>query len=194
MQSTQPIRASPCSPAQLGVSTCPCAGTITAAAYRSIVDVTVEALTARPAIVLTPLRTRIDALADAERFEEAVDVRDRADALATALRRQRRLEQLSTSGRVVLDVPGGGVELDGGVLIRSWGTSSSTTGRDQDPLPIELVPAPGPHPGERTDEVLVVGAWLDANAHRVRVLDASGTFASPWPGLPTFAARGTGRA
>ena len=194
-QPAQPIRASPCAPAQLGVSVCPCAGTVTAADYRRIVEVAVEALTERPEIVLGPLRSRIDALARAERFEEAVDVRDRADALATALRRQRRLAQLAAGGRVVLEVPGGGAALDGGVLISAWGPSSPTsTPTIQPRLPIDAgADRPGPRTSEVADEVLVVGAWLDANAHRVRLVDASGTLASRWPALPTFAPRLKGR-
>ncbi len=188
-QPTRPVRASPCAPAQLGVSTCPCAGVVTACDYQALVDLTVDALTARPELVLGPLRTRIDALAGTERFEEAADVRDRADALATLLRRQRRLLQLAVSGRVVLDVPGGGVELDGGVLARSWGTSATTAG-DQPRLPIDLnATPPGLRAGDVADEVLVVGAWLDANAHRVRLVEAAGTFASPLPALPSFAPR-----
>ena len=176
-----PMRASPCASAQLGVSTCPCAGDVTVDDYRALVDLTVEALTSRPELVLGPLRTRIDGLARDERFEEAADVRDRADALATALRRQRRLGQLAVSGRIVLEVPGGGVELDGGVLTRAWGTAG---GDDLNSAALALET-----PTDVADEMLLVGAWLDANAHRVRLIEAAGTMCSPLPPLPSFAPR-----
>ncbi len=54
----------------------------------------VEGLTVRPAALLDPLGARIAALAGARRYEEAALVRDRAAALAGALRRQRRLDAL----------------------------------------------------------------------------------------------------
>ena len=60
-------------------------------------------------------------LAAAERFEEAADVRDRAAALAAALRRQRRFDTLRRAGRVVLEVDGrSGAELLHGRLVRAW--------------------------------------------------------------------------
>jgi DNA polymerase-3 subunit epsilon len=180
----RPVRVAPCAPAQIGVSTCPCAGKITVDDYQSLVDLTVKALTARPDLVLGPLRSRIDGLARAERYEQAVDVRDRADALATVLRRQRRLQQLAASGRVELLVPGGGAEIDAGVLRRSWGSASN-----QPSLPIDVEAAPPQRPADVADEVLLVAAWLDANAHRVRLVDASGVLASPSRPLPSFAPR-----
>jgi DNA polymerase-3 subunit epsilon len=181
------LRVAPCAPAQLGVSTCPCAGGITVDDYRSLVDLTVEALTDRPELVLGPLRSRIDGLARAERYEQAADVRDRAEALTIALRRQRRLRQLEASGRVTLEVPGGGVVLESGTLTRAWG---SATRRDTPPaeLSFDLVDASPRRPADMVDEVLLVGAWLDANAHRVRLVDVSGTLASPIRALPSFAA------
>ncbi len=81
----------------------------------------VRGLTRDPELLLAPLRDRMHVLADVERFEEAADVRDRAAALAAALTRQRRLEQLRDSGRIELDLGEAGcVELDGGRLTRTW--------------------------------------------------------------------------
>jgi DNA polymerase-3 subunit epsilon len=188
----RPIRAAACAPAQLGVSTCPCAGSVTSDDYRALVELTVEALTDRPELVLGPLRSRIDGLARAERYEQAADVRDRAEALTTALRRQQRLRQLGSSGRVLLEMPGGGVELEDGVLTRSWGPQTATKPSDgptQPPLALDLATARPERPADVADEVLLVGGWLDANAHRLRLLDVAGTLASPLPALPSFAPR-----
>ena len=47
----------------------------------SIVERTVSGITTEPDVLLEPLRQQMISLADAERFEEAADVRDRAEAL-----------------------------------------------------------------------------------------------------------------
>jgi DNA polymerase-3 subunit epsilon len=185
------VRVAPCAPAQLGVSTCPCAGTVGAGEYRALVELTIEALTESPELVLGPLRRRIDGLARAERYEQAADVRDRAEALTTVLRRQRRLSQLTDAGLLRLLVPGGGAEIDGGILVRSWGNPSRSRMSGTAPrLPIDLLPAPPDRPSDLADEALLVAGWLDANAHRVRLLDASGPLVSPAVPLPSFAPRG----
>jgi DNA polymerase-3 subunit epsilon len=189
-QRARPVRVAPCAPSQLGVSVCPCAGAVSVDDYRTLVDLTVEALTDRPELVLGPLRSRIDGLAGLERYEQAADVRDRADALSLALRRQRRLRQLRGTGRVELEVPGGGAELVDGVLARAWGGGGPVPGV----LAFDLAAAAPERPADVADEVLLVGAWLDANAHRVRLLDVDGTLASPLPALPSFAPRDRVRA
>jgi DNA polymerase-3 subunit epsilon len=113
-------RAAPCTAAQLGVATCPCAGTISPAAYAEIVERAIRGLTTDPHLLLDPLRDRMQLLAADERYEEAADVRDRAGALANALRRQRRLDGLRRAGRVVLTLPDRAqVELDHGRLVAS---------------------------------------------------------------------------
>src|SRR5690606_8615669 len=114
-------RSAPCTAAQLGVATCPCSGGIDEVAYAELVVAVQRGLTGEPESMLRPLRERMHALAAADRFEEAADVRNRADALAGALRRQRRLQGLRRAGRIRLEVPGeGGVELDRGRLVRAW--------------------------------------------------------------------------
>lgn len=172
----------PCAPAQLGVSTCPCAAAISEDDYRSIVETVVRGLTIEPSILLAPLDARMRALATDERFEEAADVRDRAAALASAIFRQRRLDGLRRAGWVVVEVPGrGGVELDGGLLVRSW------SGTDR-PLTL-AAPSPvqaGPLPRHLADEVAVVAAWLDREASRVRLVECSAELASPAGRLPRF--------
>ncbi len=117
----------PCAPAQLGVTTCPCAGTISKAEYAGIVDRLVRGLTGDPAILLEPLRRRMTALADADRFEEAADMRDRGAALARALTRQRQLDGLRRAGRMEIEVltdaaPARRLVLAGGRLVEggSW--------------------------------------------------------------------------
>ena len=187
-------RDAPCAPAQLGVATCPCSGAIDESEYGAIVDVVRHGLTSDPNVLLDPLEQRMRSLAEVERFEEAADVRDRAAALAGALRRQRRLDMLRRAGRLVVELTGGGgAELTAGQLVRAWGARAS--GDDQQSLP--LVPsstdrgdAPSgtdtPLPRDLADELSCVASWLDRHAHRVRVVHCDGGLASPLPALSTY--------
>jgi DNA polymerase-3 subunit epsilon len=135
-----PPRAAPCAPAQLGVSTCPCAGTIGERAYDAHVQRTVLGLTTDPELLLAPLRARMEALASAERYEEAADVRDRAAALTEAMRRQRRIDGLRRAGRLVVEVEGhGGAVVVDGRLVDGW---SGGMGGEPPPL-TDAVPAGG---------------------------------------------------
>jgi DNA polymerase-3 subunit epsilon len=177
----------PCAPAQLGVALCPCSAATSEEEYRAVVDHVVRGLTESPALLLAPLAARMEALATADRFEEAADVRDRAAALAQAVRRQRRLDGLRRAGFVVLEVPGrGGAELEGGLLVRSW------TG-DQPPLTLEAppvpVPASAPLPRHLADEVATVAAWLEREAARVRLVSCSDELASHATRVPAFEPR-----
>ena len=206
-------RSGPCAPAQLGVASCPCAGTIGRQAYAELVDTARLGLTTRPELLLDPLRERMEALAGAERFEEAAATRDRAAALVGALHQQRRLGVLATTARLVLDVPGhGGAELHHGVLVDAWPPgghpgpprldlrSPAIDGRDG--LVVSAEPAGGTGgslfvvgapaaaaavvPAEQVDELACVARWLDKVAGRARLLDCDDGLASPLPALPTF--------
>jgi DNA polymerase-3 subunit epsilon len=180
--------AAPCAPAQLGVSTCPCAAAVDEATYAGIVREVVRGLTAEPAALLDPLDRRMRDLAAAERFEEAAEMRDRASALAAAIARQRRLDGLRRAGRLVLDLPGEvAVELDGGRLVGTWSP-------DQLPLTtLDVHDAAAPLPRSAADEVACIAAWLDKEAHRVRVVSCDGELASPIRRVPRFAPVGSVR-
>jgi len=197
-------RDGPCTPAQLGVATCPCAGTVSEADYGVLVDRVVAGLTVDPALLLTPLRDRMAALARAERFEEAAMVRDRADALGRALHRQRLLDRLRRAGRVELELPGvtkgtprppRRLVLANGRLVDAadadtldlWAEGPSGSGAKPEgpgtPLPRHLV-----------DELSCVASWLDAEAHRVRLVHCEGELASALPPVPRLVpAKGASR-
>jgi DNA polymerase III subunit epsilon len=187
-------RTGPCAPAQLGVAACPCASDLDPAAYRaSAVAPVLDALAGDPTALLAPLRVRLVALAAAQRFEEAAELRDRAAALSRALRRQRQLDALRRAGTMTLRLPdGAGVELERGVLVRAWGPG---TAPEQGVLDLELaagaLPAPspgsGPLPPTLADELAVVASFLDQHAARVRIEHASEGLAVPAHPIPTFA-------
>ncbi len=171
-----------CAPAQLGVSTCPCAGTVSRAEYAGIVDRLVRGLTADPSALLDPLRARMTALAAADRYEEAADMRDRAAALARALTRQRLHDALRRSGRMEIEVlaePSRRVVLTNGRLGPDAGQLSLLDG-DPDPGP------DGPLPRHLVDELACVASWLEAEARSVRVVHCEGPWSFPVPRLPRF--------
>ena len=177
-----------CSPAQLGVATCPCAGQVTAAEYAALVARVVRGLRTDPALLLEPLAQRLARLAREERFEEAADLRDRAASLALALRRQRTFDALRDAGRVVLEAAAGGAELRSGRLVRSWTAEPGgaplpfTPDALHDPGPA----AEGPLPFELVDELSCVASWLDKHAAKVRLVETETALALPLPRLPTF--------
>ncbi|MCU1372292.1 MAG: exonuclease, polymerase epsilon subunit family [Ilumatobacteraceae bacterium] len=194
-------RSGPCAPAQLGVSTCPCAGAITEAAYAQLVATVRRGLLEDPAVLLGPLEAKMHALAAEERFEEAADMRDRAAALATALKRQQRFDTLRRAGRVVMEVDGSSrAELLRGRLLRTWTVTKH--GIAAVPLPLDLdpsapdsleAPAPGdasapgaPLPKALADELACVAQWIDRYGHRIRVIHADGSLVPTGPPLPSF--------
>ncbi|MBI2708758.1 MAG: DEDD exonuclease domain-containing protein [Actinobacteria bacterium] len=137
-------RGARCAAAQLGVARCPCAGDLSEVEYAAVVEQVRRGLTVDPGALLAPLAVRIAGLAAAERFEEAADVRDRAAALAAALRRQRRFDWLRGAGRVVVEVPGqGGAELRRGRLVRAW-SERNRPGLEWDDEAIAVLGPDGP--------------------------------------------------
>jgi DNA polymerase-3 subunit epsilon len=177
------LRAAPCAPAQLGVSSCPCAGQVDEAGYGRIVETVVRGLTLEPRLLLDPLADRMRALARAQRYEEAADTRDRAAALAGALSRQRRTDALRRAGRLLIEVDGEcRAVVDGGRLV-----AAGPLGAMDEPLPLDDVIPPGaPLPRHLVDEVTAVAGWLDARASTVRLVGCDGEFTSPLDRLPRF--------
>jgi len=181
-------REAPCTAAQLGVSLCPCAGGVDPAEYARVVERAVRGLTLEPELLLAPLRERLATLACEERFEEAADVRDRAEALSSALRRQRRFERLRRAGRIRLELPdGSGAELDSGRLLDAWGPGNGpptdpTLGRTQ----LELLEPMAPLERQLIDELACVAAWLDRSAHELVLAHCEGVLASTLPAVPSF--------
>lgn len=194
-----------CGSAQLGVSCCPCSGATSPQEYAAVIEELVTNLTSRPDRLLAPLRDRINKLASEQRYEEAAEVRDRAEALAALLRRQRRFDLLRRAGRVRLGIGAnsgdGWVELVAGQLWRSGSgrDSRSGSGKDADALfavdcavppcavpPCAVMhPLPAPQRAE-ADELLTVVNWVERNLERLTIEEVEGVLANPLPVLPTF--------
>jgi DNA polymerase-3 subunit epsilon len=188
-------RAATCAAAQMGVATCPCTGEVSREQYAEVVARTVHGLREDPRILLEPLEHKMRSLAAAQRFEEAAEVRERAAALTQALRRQRRLDGLARSGRILVDIPGAGrVELRDGRLRQAWPLGDETDptaalpfGDDRDdPATDETRTAPLPLARELADELACVASWMEAHAQTVHLVTAERGLSSPLPRLPSF--------
>ena len=176
--------ASLCTAAQLGVAECPCSGSSDRPRYDALVAMVRRGLTTEPDTLLAPLRDRMLALARSQRFEEAAAVRDRAQALAGALRRQRMIEHLRHAAQVDLQIGTTVFELDHGRLIDARVDGTLSMGLAL-PAP-EATPLDRPLPRRSVDETLCIARYLDANSHRVQILRCTGEWAQPAAPLPTF--------
>ncbi|CAB4886002.1 unannotated protein [freshwater metagenome] len=173
-----------CTAAQLGVAECPCAGEADAIRYAAAVDMVVRGLTGEPDVLLAPLRERMLRLAAAQRFEEAAAARDRAQALAGAIRRQRMIDDLRGAQRLDLRIGTTRFEFDHGRLLDASVEGMLTAAL---PLPApELTPLDRPLPRIAADETLCIARYLDANSHRIRLLHCDGQWAQPLMQLASF--------
>jgi hypothetical protein len=144
----------------------------------------VRGLGAEPEVLLAPLRERMLALARAHRFEEAASVRDRAQALSGALRRQRMIEHTRGTRRLDLQIGDVLFEFDHGRLTSSRPDGALAMGL---PLPPpDAVPLDRPLPRTAVDETLCIARYLEANAQRVTVLGCTGEWARATEPIATF--------
>lgn len=169
--------AAPCAPAQLGVCACPCAGDADAERYAVAVATARRTLEGDAADVLSIAAHKMATLAAAERFEEAASVRDRATALASAVRRHHLIEALRAAGRIRLG--------DGRVV---WTVDHA---RLVDATPIDRAGAGLPvAPPDRAaperplepcqvDEALVLARHLDRHHRRLDVIELDGEWRFP---------------
>jgi DNA polymerase-3 subunit epsilon len=164
--------ASPCTAAQLGVAECPCSGSSDPVRYAAAVDMVVRGLRDEPDVLLSPLRERMLRLATSRRFEEAAGVRDRAQALSGALKRQRMIDHLRRACELDLRIGNVYFEFDHGRLLTSREEGTLAIGLPLPPPP----PAPldAPLPRRAADETLCIARYLEANGHRVELLRCSG--------------------
>jgi DNA polymerase-3 subunit epsilon len=195
-KSTRSAARPTCAPAQIGVAACPCSGAISDDDYSLVIDDLVDTLTRDPGRLLAPLDERIEMLAASERYEEAADVRDRAEALAGALRRTRRFDLLRRAGEIRISIGSAWVELDRGMLVAcgAEGETASLWGDElalgsPTPLPENATHLPEPRRDE-ADELLTIVAWLERNAANVRLDSVSGVLVEPLPRIPSYEPHG----
>ena len=184
-------RSGRCVPAQLGVATCPCAGDISEEDYAAVVATARSGLTDQPGLLLHPLADRMALLAEQERFEEAAEVRDRAGALAAALDRRNRIDDLRRSGLLRLLIDGTSTaEFNDGRLVDTCPLGNQVPRLLTVPPPVRDSehPLDGPLPKELADELHCVASWLRKDAHRIVVDHCDGVLAESVDRPPTFRA------
>lgn len=178
-------RTGPCSFAQLGLSLCPCDGTLPADRYRPVVTGLIRGVTEDPSLLLDPLEARISSLARQRRFEEAAWVRDRHRALATAIERRRAWRSMQHAGLMRAEGPAGGAIIDHGHLAGAWAPGDGL------PLPTMaagIAPTEIPRTTTEAEEAHLLWRWLYSGG--VRLADASASLslpARPVPGLTRIA-------
>lgn len=169
-----------CTPAQLGVAMCPCAGLADAKRYHDAVVLTEQAMTTAPELVITSLQARLIALSSGRRYEEAAQVRDRAMAFTNAVRRQRLVTQLREAGDLGLQLGGTTLHVRDGVLLSTAQEGQMEIGLD---LPPPDVPSlPHPLPRHAVDEVLCLARAVDRHVQRLTVAWCAGRW--QWPPEP----------
>lgn len=166
-----------CTPAQMGVTHCPCAGLADPAGYAAAVDGARRAMTGNPSTVVAHLTGRMAELAAAQRYEEAAMVRDRLSALLGAVRRDRLVAALLAAGRCTVRRGDATWVVDAARLVDV--TIAGTAGRA---LPVD--PPPAPEPGRplsraQIDEALCLARSFDQRADSLEVLTCSGTWQFP---------------
>ena len=113
-------RSAKCAFAQLGVSRCPCDGTLTADEYAEVVIAFGQALDGNPDLLLAPLRQKMIDLASVQRYEEAGWMRDRYQALARSLERRAAWQAMASAGSILAEDTNYGAFVDRGRLVAAW--------------------------------------------------------------------------
>jgi DNA polymerase-3 subunit epsilon len=163
-------RSGNCAAAQLGVSLCPCDGSIDEAEYRAALLPLERAMEGDPGPMLDPLIERMRTHMLALRYEEAGWVRDRYRALAASLERRREWHELQAAGTLeARDDAGEWVSISGGRHVRSW------SARDGRPL-MAVIERPDRTPVPPTvgmaAEARLLWKWLGRK--RTRIMSADG--------------------
>ncbi len=180
---------SACVLAEMGRCLSPCDGTANEGDYIVTVDALRRSLDASPQAVTVAIRSRMDSLAVAERFEEATSHRNRMTSFVRAAARSQRLRALTGCaesvaarrdglGRWEVHVVRHGRLAAAGVIpsgdnARDW-TDHLRAGADT------VLPGPGPAPAATTEESEKVLRWLEQPG--VRLVTVDGTWSCPVDG------------
>jgi len=166
----------PCALYELGRCGAPCSGAESVDDYAQHIRAVVELIEGRSDDALQVLSDRLQLLADAGRFAEAADARDRLATLVEALIRRQRLGALAGIEELVGAHPdgSGGWEL---AVIRYGRLAAAGRARcGVAPMPVvdalqasaeTVVPRSGPLPGASAEETATVLAWLDRDGTRL---------------------------
>lgn len=170
-------RTGKCASAQLGVSMCPCDGTLGEVEYAAVVERLIDGIENAPHVLLEPLVAKMVEMADTRRFEEAGWFRDRHDALARSLEMRRAWAALSTAGLFEVETEDASrVLIDHGSLVGTWppGTSPGLfLGRETTSIKTLEVPLNV----QQAEEAATIWRWLTSTP--VRMVEATGRLYLP---------------
>lgn len=178
-------RTGKCAPAQMGMATCPCDGTLDPTAYRKTVDELAAALSGSAYPLLATLTEKMTRFSQTRRYEEAAWARDRHDALVRALRKRWEWQALAGAGWMELE------HADGTVAVIDHGTLVETRPPGEPPrLHNDLtepvgVPVVAPTVGA-SEEASIIWRWLESN--QIKLVECTGTLSYPLQKVERLAA------
>jgi len=172
---SEPARCNGCAFSEMGR----CRGTA-AAAHSSEVRGAAEALCSDPNLIFEPLERKMRRLATAQRFEEAVEARERAAAVERMLLRNMEVRALIEAGDLVLVLGGRAL------LIRNGQLAAATDWRGDRVAALARLEASAECHAVGSfltaavqAEARVVSSWLRRNAAPCSLLYVTGTWATP---------------
>ena len=183
-----PVSGSGSACALYGMGRCgaPCEGRESVATYAVHADAVRDTMAGLSRTLLGRLEQRIEALAGAERFEDAAAHRDRLAALVLAMARMHRLASLSSVAELVAARRSADLGWELAVVRHGRLAGTDVVPRGVAPAPFvdalrataeRVSPGPGPTPAASAAESEVILRWLDQNG--TRVVRIEGTWACP---------------
>ena len=172
---SEPARCNGCAFSEMGR----CQGTA-AGRHSSEIGEAAEALRSDPDRIFEPLERKMRRLASAQRFEEAVEARERAAAVERMLLRNMEVRALIEAGDLVLVLGGRALLIRNGQLAAAtdWcGDRVATRARLEASAECHAVGSFLTAPVQA--EARVVSSWLRRNAASCSLLYATGTWATP---------------
>jgi DNA polymerase-3 subunit epsilon len=181
-----------CALAGMGRCGAPCTGEQSVDEYAAIAAVFRAAVGHDPSALVAPLLTRVDRLSAEERYEDAATLRDRVAVLVRAVRRRQRLESLAAVPELAIARPdgAGGWHLSvvrRGRLVAAGGAPQATSVRSTLAgllLTAETPTGPPDELAASVDETELILRWMEKPG--TRLVDLTGTLASPAPGTGAF--------
>lgn len=165
-------RTGKCAPAQLGIAQCPCDGSLHPDQYERTVQRFLTGVRSTPDLLLEPLADRMTELSDQQRYEEAAWLRDRHDALASALRTRSIWCALEQAGVVRLeDRRGRLITIDHGRFADDTGSLLPTGGA------AGSVAASVPSDVAAAEEARLIWRWLESG--ELKLVECSGVLSQP---------------
>lgn len=170
-------RTGKCATAQMGMAHCPCDGLLSEVEYAATVDQLISGVLRSPHLLLDPLVERMQNMASEQRYEEAAWLRDRHDALATAIMRRRQWSALTRAGVLEIeDESGRRAVVDHGTFMGTTSPGQPAPLPSLDPSPPSGVPEVPPSV-QASEESDVIWRWIGEG--RRKLVAASGEFAFP---------------